>query len=370
LTFARSPGALAPGATIGILGGGQLGRMLALAAAGLGLRSHVFAPEGDSPAFDVCAARTHAAYEDVDALAAFGSSVDVVTYEFENVPARTAALLSDLSLVRPGPAALAACQDRLVEKEFLAGIGVSAAAYMRVDDAGAMARAVAQLGRPSILKTRRFGYDGKGQALVREGGDLAVIFRSLGGGPAILESIVPFSMEVSVVAARGADGAFVAYDVCENWHENHILKFTRAPARIGPETAVEAVGLARAIAGALDYVGVLAVEMFVVDPPGGAGAGPQKLLVNEIAPRVHNSGHWTLGGALTSQFEQHIRAIAGWPLGDVLRHGAGVEMENLIGEEVFGFERYLRETGSSVHLYGKAEARPGRKMGHVTRIAS
>ena len=369
MTFTLSPGALAPGARIGILGGGQLGRMLALAAAGLGLRTHVFAPEPDSPAFDVCAERTNAAYEDEDALAAFGASVDVVTYEFENVPARTAALLSDLCLVRPSPAALAACQDRFVEKEFLAGLGIPVAAYMRVDDAGAMARAVAQLGRPSILKTRRFGYDGKGQALVREGGDLAVIFRSLGGAPAILELVVPFSTEISVVAARGADGAFVAYDVCENWHENHILKFTRAPARVAPETAAEAALLARAIADALDYVGVLAVEMFVVDPPGGS-AGPQTLRVNEIAPRVHNSGHWTLGGAQTSQFEQHVRAIVGWPLGGALRLGAEVEMENLIGEEVFGFEQYLREPGSSLQLYGKTEARPGRKMGHVTRIAA
>ncbi|MGO9672958.1 MAG: 5-(carboxyamino)imidazole ribonucleotide synthase [Methylocella sp.] len=369
MSFTLSPGALAPGARIGILGGGQLGRMLALAAGGLGLKTHVFAPDADSPAFDVCAERTNAAYEDEEALAAFGASVDVITYEFENVPARTAALLSDLRLVRPSPAALAACQDRLVEKEFLTGLRIPVAAYARVDDAGAMARAVAQLGRPSILKTRRFGYDGKGQALVREGGDLAVIFRSLGGGPAILESVVPFSTEISVVAARGADGAFAAYDVCENWHENHILKFTRAPARVAPETAAAAVELARVIADALEHVGVLAVEMFVVDPRGGVGAGPQTLRVNEIAPRVHNSGHWTLGGAQTSQFEQHIRAIAGWPLGGTLRQGAEVEMENLIGEEVFAFEQYLREPGSSLQLYGKAEARPGRKMGHVTRIA-
>jgi len=368
VSFNLSPGSLAPGATIGILGGGQLGRMLALAAAGLGLRTHVFAPEADSPAFDVCAGRTIAAYEDEEALAAFAAGVDVVTYEFENVPARTAALLSDLCLVRPAPAALAACQDRLVEKEFLAELGIPVAAYMRVDDAGAMARAVAQLGRPSILKTRRFGYDGKGQALVREGGDLAVIFRSLGGAPAILESVVPFSTEISVVAARGADGAFAAYDVCENWHENHILKFTRAPARVAPETAAAAIDLARAIADALDYVGVLAVEMFVVEAAGGAGAGPQTLRVNEIAPRVHNSGHWTLGGAQTSQFEQHVRAIAGWPLGGAARHGAEVEMENLIGAAVFDFEQYLREPGASLQLYGKAEARPGRKMGHVTRI--
>ncbi len=364
MAFALSPGALAPGARIGILGGGQLGRMLAMAAARLGLKTHVYAPEPDSPAFDVCVDKTLAAYEDEAALAQFAAKVDVITYEFENVPARTAALLSDLCLVRPSPTALAACQDRLAEKQFLADIGVATTAFMRVDDAGAMARAVAQLGRPSILKTRRFGYDGKGQVLVREGADLAVTFRSLGGRPAILEAMVPFAKEISVIAARGHDGAFAAYDVCENRHENHILKFTRAPARIAPETAREAVGLARAIAEALEYVGVIAVEIFVVEPHGG----PQQLRVNEIAPRVHNSGHWTLDGAATSQFEQHIRAIVGWPLGATWRHGTEVEMENLIGEEIFGFERILREPGASLHLYGKTEARPGRKVGHVTRI--
>ncbi|WP_395667034.1 5-(carboxyamino)imidazole ribonucleotide synthase [Methylocella sp.] len=356
--------ALAPGATVGVLGGGQLGRMLALAAARLGLRVHVYAPEADSPAFDVCAARTVAAYDDETALAAFAAAVDVVTYEFENVPARTAALLDELRPVRPSPAALAATQDRLVEKEFLASLGVAVAPFMRVDDAGAMARAVAQLGRPSILKTRRFGYDGKGQALVREGADLAVTFRSLGGGPAILESVVPFTKEVSVVAARGLDGAFAAYDVCENRHENHILKFTTAPARLAPETAGEAVALARRIAEALDYVGVLAVEMFVVATSGGGEA----LKVNELAPRVHNSGHWTLDGALTSQFEQHVRAVAGWPLGAPRRHGREVEMENLIGDDVFAYGDLLRAPGACLHLYGKSDARPGRKMGHVTRI--
>lgn len=368
MSFVLSPGSLAPGATIGILGGGQLGRMLALAAARLGLRTHIFAPEPDSPAFDVGADRTIAAFEDEGALADFAAKVDVITYEFENVPARTAALLADLCLVRPGPAALAACQDRLVEKEFLAEIGIATAAYMRVDDAGSVARAVGQLGRPSILKTRRFGYDGKGQVLVREGADLAVTFRSLGGAPAILEAMVPFAKEISVVAARGADGAFAAYDVCENSHENHILKLTRAPARLAPETAAEAIELARTIADALDYVGILAVEMFVVDPSGGAGDGLATLRVNEIAPRVHNSGHWTLDGAVTSQFEQHIRAIVGWPLGSTARHGAHVEMENLIGAEVLAFERILREPGACLHLYGKAEVRAGRKMGHVTRV--
>lgn len=354
---------LYPGATIGILGGGQLGRMLALAAARLGLKTHIYSPDPESPAFDVCAARTSASYEDERALAGFASTVDVVTYEFENVPARTASILADLSLVRPGPAALAACQDRLVEKEFLEANGISTAPYQRVDDAGALARAVGRLGRRSILKTRRFGYDGKGQILLREGSDLAVTYRALGGMPAILEAIVPFDKEISVVAARGAEGEFSAYDICENVHENHILEFTRAPARLTEATAAKAVRIARVIADALDYVGVLAVEMFVVDD-----AGSPSLLVNEIAPRVHNSGHWTIDGALTSQFEQHVRAIAGWPLGAPDRHGAYVEMHNLIGAEVLAFEDILREPGASLHIYGKAEARPGRKMGHVTWI--
>ncbi|PNG25789.1 5-(carboxyamino)imidazole ribonucleotide synthase [Methylocella silvestris] len=364
MPFTLSPGALAPGSRIGILGGGQLGRMLAMAAARLGLHAHIYAPEPDSTAFEVCRERTLAAYEDEEALARFAESVDAVTYEFENVPARTASLLAGLRPVRPSAAALAVCQDRLIEKEFLADIGVATVNFMQVDHAGAMARAVAQLGRPSILKTRRFGYDGKGQVLVREGGDLAVTFRSLGGGPAILESVAPFTKEISVVAARGASGEFAAFDVCENVHENHILKFTTAPARIGAETAAEAVLLTRAIAEALDYVGVLAVEMFVIEPAGGG----EQLLVNEIAPRVHNSGHWTLDGATTSQFEQHIRAIAGWPLGATFRNGSEVEMENLIGEDIFAFETILREPGACLHLYGKAEARAGRKMGHVTRI--
>jgi 5-(carboxyamino)imidazole ribonucleotide synthase len=251
----------------------------------------------------------------------------------------------------------------------LAAAGIAAAPYMRVDDAGALARAIAKIGRPAILKARRFGYDGKGQVLVREGADLAVTFRTLGGNPAILEAVVPFVKEISVVAARGSDGAFAAYDLCENVHENHILKSTRVPARLPPEIAAEATRLTRVIADALDYCGVITIEMFVT---GGAGDACLELCVNEIAPRVHNSGHWTLDGAATSQFEQHIRAIAGWPLGAASRHGAEaggrVEMDNLIGEDVLAWAKILGEPGASLHLYGKAEARPGRKMGHVTRI--
>lgn len=338
--------------------------MLALAAARLGLEAHVYCPDRESPAFDVCARTTIAPYEDEAALADFAAKVDVVTYEFENVPAYTASILAAHSLVRPGPEALATCQDRLVEKEFLEVNGIATASWARVDDAGSLARAVAKIGRRSILKTRRFGYDGKGQILLREGSDLAVTFRALGGLSAILEAVVPFEKEISVVAARGADGTFAAYDVCENLHDNHILKFTRAPAELAAAAVAEAVRMTRVIADALDYVGVLAVEMFVV-----ADGERVSLLVNEIAPRVHNSGHWTLDGALTSQFEQHIRAIAGWPLGSIRRHGTTVEMQNLVGDEVHAYREILQEPGACLHIYGKREARPGRKMGHVTRIA-
>jgi 5-(carboxyamino)imidazole ribonucleotide synthase len=359
---------LRPGATIGVLGGGQLGRMLATAAARLGLKAHIYSPEADSPAFDVAAQRTIAAFDDETALARFADKIDVVTYEFENVPARTAAVLGALCPVRPGPAALAVSQDRLSEKEFLASLGIETASYVPVEDAGALARAVAQLGRPAILKTRRLGYDGKGQVTIREGSDLGAIFRGLGGVPSILEAIVPFVKEISVIAARSMDGAFAAYDVTENHHVNHILSTSRAPAAIDADCAAEAVAAARKIADALDYVGVLAVEIFIAEDVRLDGARTQKIKVNEIAPRVHNSGHWTLDGALCSQFEQHIRAIAGWPLGSTRRHGDAVEMRNLIGEEVNTYAEILAEDGACLHLYGKAEGRPGRKMGHVTRV--
>jgi 5-(carboxyamino)imidazole ribonucleotide synthase len=353
---------LKPGATIGILGGGQLARMLACAGARLGLRSHVFSPLADDPAFEVCAARTIADYADEAALAAFAAAVDVVTYEFENVPAATAAFLDAHAPVRPNPRALALTQDRLVEKEFLRGLGIETAPFADVADAAGLERAVSALGLPAIVKTRRFGYDGKGQKTLREPADLAAAGALL-GAPCILEGFVPFSKEVSVVAARGADGEFRAYDLCENVHENHILALTVAPARVSLSTADEAVAIARRIAEAADYVGVIAVEMFVV-----AEAEGERLVVNEIAPRVHNSGHWTLDGALTSQFEQHMRAVAGLPLGSTRRHGARVEMRNLIGEEADRWREILAEEGACLHLYGKKETRPGRKMGHVTRV--
>lgn len=356
---------LRPGATIGILGGGQLARMLALAGARLGLRSHIYSPVADDPAFEVSFDQTIKDYGDEAALARFADAVDVVTYEFENVPAATAAFLEARKPVRPGPNILALTQDRLVEKKFVQSLGIETAAFADVADAGALARAVARIGRHSILKTRRYGYDGKGQIMLRDGADLAVTFRALGGGACILESIVHFAKEISVIAARGADGAFRAYDVCENLHEHHILATTTAPAAIREETAAMAIDMTRRIAEAANYVGVIAVEMFVVE----RAYGPvwEKLLVNEIAPRVHNSGHWTLDGAATSQFEQHLRAIAGWPLGSTRRHGRAV-MRNLIGADVDKWREILGEDGASLHLYGKTDARPGRKMGHVTRV--
>ncbi|MBI1866797.1 MAG: 5-(carboxyamino)imidazole ribonucleotide synthase [Methylocystis sp.] len=356
---------LEPGGAIGILGGGQLARMLALAGARLGLKSHVFSPVADDPAFDVCAAKTQAAFSDEAALAGFAEAVDLVTYEFENVPAATAAFLQARRPVRPNPSVLALTQDRLAEKQFLERLGVETAVFASVENAGALARAVAQIGRPSILKTRRLGYDGKGQITAPDGADLAVAFRALGGASCILESFVPFAREVSVVAARGEDGSFAAYGVCENVHQRHILNVTTAPAAIRPETAAAAVAITRRIAEALDYVGVIAVEMFVVEQ--AIGPPWERLVVNEIAPRVHNSGHWTLDGAATSQFEQHVRAIAGWPLGSTRRHGR-VEMRNLIGDDVHNWRNILAEDGACLHLYGKKEPRPGRKMGHVTKV--
>ncbi|QGM99709.1 5-(carboxyamino)imidazole ribonucleotide synthase [Methylocystis parvus] len=354
---------LTPGATIGILGGGQLARMLALAGARIGLKSHVYSPVADDPAFDVCAAQTRADFLDEAALATFAESVDVVTYEFENVPARTAEVLEAHRPVRPNPKILALTQDRLIEKQFVRNLGVATAPFADVSDPEALARAVAELGRPAILKTRRFGYDGKGQTKIAEGVDLAAALKALGDRPCILEGFVPFAREVSVVAARGLDGEFRAYDVCENVHEHHILATTTAPAAIGDATARAAIDMARAIAEAADYVGVIAVEMFVVEDAGG-----ERLVVNEIAPRVHNSGHWTLDGAVTSQFEQHMRAIAGMPLGSTRRHGSKVVMRNLIGADADKWAEILAQDGACLHLYGKTESRPGRKMGHVTTV--
>ena len=354
---------LGPGTVLGILGGGQLARMIALAAADLGIRAHVYAPEAENPAYDVCARRTVAAYEDEDALAAFAAAVDLVTYEFENVPAATAAFLEARTLLRPGAAALAVTQDRLSEKRFVAGLGLAVAPFRQVDDAEDLAEAIAALGRPSVLKTRRFGYDGKGQVKIGADTRPDAAFAEIGAAPAILEGFVAFAREVSVVAARGPDGAFAAFDVCENEHRHHILAETRIPARIEPGCAEAAIDAARRIAEALGYVGVFAVEFFLVED----GAG-QRIVVNEIAPRVHNSGHWTSEGAETSQFHQHVRAVCGLPLGSAARCG-DVVMNNLIGDQADDWLAILADPGAHLHLYGKGASRPGRKMGHVTRVS-
>ncbi|NEU12133.1 5-(carboxyamino)imidazole ribonucleotide synthase [Methylobacterium sp. BTF04] len=357
-----------PGATLGIVGGGQLGRMIALAAANYGLKVHIFAPDDDSTAFDVSAQRTVAAYDDVAALARFAASVDVVTYEFENIPAAAAEALAAKAPLHPNAAALATTQDRLTEKTFINGLGIETAPFRAVDSVADLTEALAAIGRPAVLKTRRFGYDGKGQRMIRADGPLdpAAILAEFAGAPCILEGFVPFAHEVSVVAARGADGAFAAYDPCANEHRDHILAVTRVPAPgIAAQTEAAAIGIARRIAEALDYVGVLAVEMFLVEQADG----PARVVVNEIAPRVHNSGHWTIEGATTSQFAQHVRAVCGWPLGDPARVGGmAVEMHNLIGDESGDWAAILAQAGAYLHLYGKGEARPGRKMGHVTRL--
>ncbi len=350
---------LKPEATVGILGGGQLGRMLALAAARLGFKCHVFAPNPDLPAFDVVRRVTRADYTDTEALARFAENVDIVTYEFENVPAETATFLAARVPVLPDPKILAITQDRLAEKNFVTALGIHTAPFAEVASPAELVTAIERIGRPAILKTRRFGYDGKGQAAIKNGGDPAIAWRDVGGQPCILEAFVPFEREVSVIAARGSDGAVACFDVTENVHRDHILKFSRVPAALGAQTAAEAVRIAETIAHKFAYVGVLAVEMFVLGDGG--------LMVNEIAPRVHNSGHWTIDGASVSQFEQHIRAVAGWPLGNPLRYGR-VEMTNLIGHEVDDYRRWLVLPGAAVHLYGKTAVRPGRKMGHVTQV--
>jgi len=349
---------IAPGATIGILGGGQLGRMLSQAAANLGYRCHIYCPEAEPPAGQVAAGVTTAAYEDAAALDAFAAAVDVVTYEFENVPARAVERLAGHRPVHPNAGALAVAQDRLVEKRFARDIGAGTAPFAPIDSPADLAEAIAGIGLPAVLKTRRFGYDGKGQVLLRQAEAGEAAWRQLGASPAILEGFVDFAMEISVIAARGSDGAIAAYPPIENRHVDHILDRSLVPAPIPPALADQATEVAGRMLEALDYVGVLAVELFVV---GDA------VWVNEIAPRVHNSGHWSIEGAETSQFEQHIRAICGLPLGSTALRGQA-EMHNLIGDAASRWPELLREPGAHLHLYGKSEIRPGRKMGHVTYV--
>jgi 5-(carboxyamino)imidazole ribonucleotide synthase len=347
---------LPPGSTVGILGGGQLGRMLAIAAARLGLRTHVYEP-GAAPAGDVAAQLTTASYDDLDALGAFARSVDVVTYEFENVPARALDAIEGVVPVRPGRRALAVSQDRLDEKRFVSGLGIAVADHAAVGSREELDAAIARIG-PGILKTRRLGYDGKGQARVRGPEDADAAFAAMQGAPAIYEAWVAFEREVSVIAARGLDGAVVAYDPGENVHRDGILRTTTVTGAAGRGIRADAALIAGRLLNALDYVGVIGVELFVA---GG------RLLVNEFAPRVHNSGHWTIEACVVDQFQQHVRAVAGWPLGDGARHSDAV-MENLIGDEADRW-REIAAGGGGLHLYGKAETRPGRKMGHVTRLS-
>lgn len=345
------------GATVGILGGGQLGRMLSVAAARLGLKTHIFEPGANPPAGDVAHRVTRAAYEDAAALTAFGQSVDVITYEFENIPTSALDLLETLAPIHPGRRALATSQDRLTEKTFLQDLGLQTAPFADIVTEDDLQAALGTIGTPSILKTRRFGYDGKGQARIMSPADAPGAFADMAGAPAILEGFVDFSREVSVIGARGPDGAVACYDPGENVHKSGILDTTTVPATLTPAQRTDAVLIAARILNALDYVGVMGVELFVT---------PKGLIVNEIAPRVHNSGHWTQNGCTICQFEQHIRAVAGWPLGDGARH-SDVVMENLIGDDVLRVPE-LAKTGAAIHLYGKAEVKAGRKMGHVNRV--
>lgn len=349
---------IGPGGTIGIIGGGQLGRMLAIAAAPLGLRCHIFDPHERPCAADVAADFTRAAFDDVAALERFAAQCDVVTYEFENLPVGPLATIADK--LKPGTESLRIAQDRAAEKAFVEAAGGRPAAWRTVDCSDDLERAIAELGLPLVLKTRRDGYDGKGQAWVRSPEEAPAALASLGGRSLVAEQGIAFDAEFSVVLARGEDGDIEFFDCARNIHEDGILRRSLIPAGDAIDRHVtEARRQAGAIAAKLGHIGVLTVEFFA------CADGP---MVNEIAPRVHNSGHWTIEGAQTSQFAQHIRAICGLPLGSPERRGAAAEMENLIGYDVQRWPDLLAEKDASLHLYGKGDARPGRKMGHVTRL--
>jgi len=349
---------LQTGATIGILGGGQLGRMLSVAAARLGFRTHVFEPGANPPAADVAHAVTTAGYDDHSALTAFANACDVVTFEFENIPTEALDVVEAITPIRPGREALRISQDRLTEKTYLSDLSLQVAPFADVTDAATLEAAVAEIGTPAILKTRRFGYDGKGQLRLKGGEDLAATWAEMGSAPCVLEGFVDFTAEISVIAARSATGEVACFDPGENVHLDGILHTTTVPARISNAQRTDAVLLAGRVLNALDYVGVMGVELFVT---------PQGLIVNEIAPRVHNSGHWTQNGCTVDQFEQHIRAVAGWPLGDGQRY-ADVVMTNLIGNDMDRVPDLARARDTALHLYGKAEVKAGRKMGHVNQI--
>lgn len=351
---------LAPGGVVGILGGGQLGRMLSMAAARMGMDVHIYAPEHDTPASRVSAKTWTAAYDDASALADFAASCDVVTFEFENIPAQTLDTIEAAGTpVFPRANALSISQDRLSEKEFLQSIGVSPAPFERIDGPQDIAPALARLGGRGVLKSRYEGYDGKGQARLQTGDDAAGAWRKIGEAPAVLEAFISFEREVSVLVARGYDGAVAIYDVPENDHGDGILRSSVLPANISEKTRAQAVELGRKLADALDYVGVLALELFVL--PDGT------LCANEFAPRVHNTGHWTEDACLTGQFEQHMRAVCGWPLGPTARL-ADVRMDNLLGDTDISRWRDLSEAGAAVRIYGKRGGGEGRKLGHVVSI--
>lgn len=354
---------LPPGSTIGIVGGGQLGRMAALAAAKLGYLVHIYSPDRDGPAAQVSAASTVAEYSDQIAMEAFACKVDVVTFEFENIPAESVRLMASHVPVRPCWSVLDIAQDRIREKTFFTSIGIATAPWREVGSLEQLTQAVSELGRPAVLKTARMGYDGKGQVKITPDTDLAEAWESLGrgldnAGVGILEGFINFKCEISVIVARGVDGQWAAFDPVWNVHTNHILDTTTAPAPISKELADQAMDIAHRAAEELGVVGLLAVEMFVTE---------EGLLVNEMAPRPHNSGHWTMDACLTDQFEQFIRAVCGLPLGSPERHSDAV-MKNLIGEDVDMWLNILGDPKAKLHLYGKAEARPGRKMGHVNHI--
>lgn len=353
---------LAPGSTIGMLGGGQLGRMMALAAAQLGFKVHVFTNEIDGPTEQVCNAVTHADYHNKEALLDFAKQVDVVTYEFENIPVETVNILTGVTNVFPNAKVLEVSQDRLTEKRFINQLDIETAPFKDVSTIEEARTALIEIGYPAVLKTRRFGYDGKGQAIVKSEDDLENAWKQLNNDSIIIEGFIPFDLEISVVAARGQDGEVVCFSPVENDHKNHILDLSIAPARVNENILNDAIDKATKIINELNYVGVLTVEFFVTKD------GPL-LRVNEIAPRVHNSGHWTIEACPTSQFEQHIRAVCGLPLGSVEFSGEA-RMTNLIGDDILQYDQLLKEKGAGVHHYGKNESRPGRKMGHVTRLYS
>lgn len=349
---------LISGSTIGILGGGQLGQMLSMAASRLGFKTHIFEPSENPPASNVASKFTRAEYDDYDALKQFASSVDVVTYEFENIPTAALDIIETQSEIFPNREALKISQDRLIEKEFINKLGFKTASFCEVNSIEELIDAINQIGAPSILKTRRFGYDGKGQVKVHPSSKPEEIWKNLGEKALILEGFINFSSEFSVIGSRSKDGQISCFDPGENVHKDGILRTTTVPAHLTNQQKTEAVLITAKILETLKYVGVIGIEFFLEK---------NSLVINEFAPRVHNSGHWTQNGCTVDQFEQHIRAITGWKLGNAERH-SDVIMENLIGDEIYKTNQLVEDGSIALHLYGKADVNPGRKMGHFNRI--